>query len=337
MNLPFSIIDGRTIRDLLRDDLEGCIRVVRAAYLAHAEGRSVNPNSLFLTFPGRPRDRIIALPAHLAAPWNVSGIKWISSYPANVARGFPRASAVLVLNDAETGYPFACLESSVISAARTAASAVLAAQHLVGPERRIRSLGVVGTGLISRAVYRFLTGTGWEIDEVLLHDLDQAAAERFLGHVSARGRHKGARIMPDARSLISACDVVLFATTAGTPHIHERSLFAHRPVVLHLSLRDLAPELLLESWNVVDDFEHVLKAQTSPHLAEQRSGSRAFLTATIAEVVTGAKTVDRSRPIIFSPFGMGILDLAVGKWIYDRAVAAHRHHPIDDFFGDEEP
>ena len=169
--MPFTIIDGPTVSDLLHNDLTGCIRTVEAAYLAHAEGRTINPPSQFLTFPDQKRDRIIALPAHLGSPWNVSGIKWISSYPGNVARGFPRASAVLVLNDADTGYPFACLEGSAISAARTAASAILAAGLLNGLEHHVRSLGVVGTGVIARAVHRFLAGTGWDIDEVLLFDL----------------------------------------------------------------------------------------------------------------------------------------------------------------------
>jgi N-[(2S)-2-amino-2-carboxyethyl]-L-glutamate dehydrogenase len=42
--------------------------------------------------------------------------------------------------------------------------------------------------------------------------------------------------------------------------------------------------------------------------------------------------VDRSRPVIFSPFGMGILDVAIGKWVYDQAVAAGQDLRLDDFF-----
>ena len=102
--------------------------------------------------------------------------------------------------------------------------------------------------------------------------------------------------------------------------------------MLHISLRDLAPEILLRSQNVVDDVEHVMKANTSPHLAEQKTGNRSFVTGTLADIMTGRRSVNRCSPIIFSPFGMGILDLAVGKWVYDQAVASGRELRLSDFF-----
>jgi Predicted ornithine cyclodeaminase, mu-crystallin homolog len=106
------------------------------------------------------------------------------------------------------------------------------------------------------------------------------------------------------------------------------SWFEHNPVVLHVSLRDLAPEILLASTNLVDDVEHCLKANTSPHLAEQLTGSRDFLAGTLDDVMAGRVTVPADRPVVFSPFGLGVLDLAVGKYVYDevpvRRVARHR-------------
>jgi len=137
----FAVITAATILPLIRDDLSGCIAVVRDAYLAQAEGRGVNPRSVFMRFADRPDCRIIALPSHLGAPWRTSGLKWVASYPANVERGIPRASAVLLLNDHDFGHPFACLEGSVISAARTAASAVLAASHLRSGDHHVGTLG----------------------------------------------------------------------------------------------------------------------------------------------------------------------------------------------------
>src|SRR3989441_5719629 len=114
MQLELSIINGKSVFDIVRAQRGECIRIVQEAYLAHADGQSVNPDSYFLKFPDKPDCRIIALPAYLGNGFDVAGLKWIASYPANVHRGFPRASAVLVLNSYDTRDPFAILESSII-------------------------------------------------------------------------------------------------------------------------------------------------------------------------------------------------------------------------------
>ena len=135
-----------------------------------------------------------------------------------------------------------------------------------------------------------------------------------------------------AEALIRPSEPVVFATIAGEPHVHDVSWFDHNPLVLHVSLRDLAPQILLASTNVVDDVEHCLKANTSPHLVEQRTGNRDFLTGTLDDVMTGRVTVPADRPVVFSPFGLGVLDLAVGKYVYDEVARSGELRVIDDFF-----
>ena len=76
---------------------------------------------------------------------------------------------------------------------------------------------------------------------------------------------------------------------------------SHHPVVLHVSLQDLAPQILLASTNVVDDVEHCLKADTSPHLVEQLTGNRDFLAGTLDEVMAGRVSVPADQPVVFSP------------------------------------
>jgi len=332
MAFELSIINGKTVADIVRAHRADCIDVVRDAYLAHDGGHSVNPDSYFLRFPDKPDCRIIALPAYLGNGFHVAGIKWIASYPENVRRGFPRASAVLVLNDCDTGYPFAILESSIISAARTAASATLAAYWLSGQTRRTEALGIVGTGFIARYVYDFLIDTGWTIKDVRLFDKSPGEAEKFKRTVCRAEQHRSVKVVPHVTELLGASDLIVFTTVASVPHVADAWVFDHNPIVLHISLRDLAPEILLQAQNVVDDVEHVMKANTSPHLAEQLSGNRNFVTGTLADVLLGRRSVHRNRPIIFSPFGMGILDVAVGKWVYDQAAAAGHDQRIPDFF-----
>ena len=250
----------------------------------------MNPPSYFLRFPDRPSARIIALPASIGGTVRVDGLKWISSFPDNTAAGLPRASAVLILNDHDTGYPFACLESSIISATRTAASAALAADRLTRDRPRPARIGFVGTGLIARYVHTFLAGTGWSFDEVGVHDLSADSAAGFRGYLERAGTAGRITVHDSAEALIRSSDLVVFATIAARPHVHDVSWFAHHPLVLHVSLRDLAPEIVLASANVVDDVEHCLKADTSPHLAEQLTGNRDFVPGTLPDVLAGRVT-----------------------------------------------
>jgi N-[(2S)-2-amino-2-carboxyethyl]-L-glutamate dehydrogenase len=333
VNVPsFAVIPGAQVQDALRGREQEVMELCEATYRLHSAGDSVNPPSYFLRFPDRPSSRIIALPASIGGQTPVDGLKWISSFPENVAAGIPRASAVLILNDHDTGYPFACLESSIISATRTAALAASAAGWLTRERRRPARVGFFGTGLIARYIHTFLAGTGWSFDEIGVHDLSADSAAGFKAYLEQP--HSAARVTvhEGAEQLIRSSDLVIFATIAGEPHVGDLSWFEHNPVVLHVSLRDLTPEIVLASTNIVDDVEHCLKANTSPHLAEQLTGNRDFLHGTLDDVMAGRVAVRSDRPLIFSPFGLGVLDLAVGKHVYDEVARSGGLHVVDDFF-----
>lgn len=129
-------------------------------------------------------------------------------------------------------------------------------------------------------------------------------------------------------------DMVVFATNAGTPYVDAPLSFRPGQIILNISLRDIAPELILGSENIFDDVDHCLKANTSPHLAEQRVGDRRFVTGTLAQLIRGEISLDRSKSLIFSPFGMGILDLALGKSLYDEAHQRGLTTSVPGFFGE---
>jgi ornithine cyclodeaminase len=329
---PFAVISGVQVQRALEGRQGPIVELVESTYRLHSAGNSVNPPSYFLQFPDRPSSRIIALPASIGGPLRVDGLKWISSFPENVAAGIPRASAVLILNDHDTGYPFACLESSIISATRTAALAASSADWLSRDRTPPARVGFFGVGLIARYIHTFLAGTGWSFDEIGVHDLSADSAAGFRGYLEQSGAAGRITVYDRPEQLIRSSDLVIFATVAGEPHVSDLSWFGHNPLVLHVSLRDLAPEILLASTNIVDDVEHCLKASTSPHLAEQLTGSRDFLAGTLDDVMAGRVTVPGDRPAVFSPFGLGVLDLAVGKYVYDEVTRSGDLHVISDFF-----
>ncbi|MER6101602.1 2,3-diaminopropionate biosynthesis protein SbnB [Streptomyces sp. NPDC001832] len=329
---PFAVISGAQVQRALHGREKRIVELVEATYRVHGAGDSVNPPSYFLRFPDRPSSRIIALPASIGGDVRVDGLKWISSFPENVTAAIPRASAVLILNDHDTGYPFACLESSIISATRTAASAASAADWLSRDRPRPTRVGFFGVGLIARYIHTFLVGNGWSFNEIGVHDLSADSAAGFRCYLEQSGTTGRITVHDSAEQLIRNSDLVVFATVAGQPHVSDLSWFTHNPLVLHVSLRDLTPEILLASTNFVDDIEHCLKANTSPHLAEQLTGNRDFLHGTLDDVMAGRVTVPADRPVVFSPFGLGVLDLAVGKYVYDEVVRSGELHVVDDFF-----
>jgi ornithine cyclodeaminase len=331
------ILRGGEIADLLSGRELDVIDAVGRAYLAHARGASSLPHSTFLRFPEDDLNRIIALPAYLGDGgdgFGVAGLKWVASFPGNVKKGLARASAVLILNNAATGLPEAILESSLINARRTAASAALAARELRrGREgRETADAGLIGTGVINFETARFLLHTVPGLARFHVYDLDRERAESFAARL-AQEVSREVRVAEAPEEVLRTCPLVAFATTAVRPHVADLAACPPGATILHTSLRDLTAEVILAADNVVDDPDHVSRAQTSIHLAEQQTGDRGFIRCTLADLLAGTAPPkkDENAVTIFSPFGLGVLDLAVGQLVRDRALETGRGTVIESF------
>ena len=333
-NLPsvptFYVVPGSTVKRVIDHNKKQVFDAVEAAYRLHNSGNTSNPESSFLRYPEKPSARIIALPAHLGGAVQKSGIKWISSFPENIASNLARASAVLILNDATTGYPLACIEASLISATRTAASAALAAEH-ISPHPFEGTLAVIGTGVIARTTIEWLLFRNWKFRKISLYDVDRKEAEHFNKWL--RDQHNlQAQIEDCLENAIAGSSLILFATTTLAPYVADEKLFQHSPTVLHLSLRDICVNVILASQNIVDDVDHCLQAKTSLHLTEMATGNRDFVSGSLVDVMDQKFKLDRDRSRIFSPFGLGVLDLAVGNFVFEAATLSGEAVAVPDFF-----
>jgi 2,3-diaminopropionate biosynthesis protein SbnB len=330
------IIRHGEVAGLLEGHEKEIIDLVADAYRRHDEGRTSLPHSVFLRFPDRPRDRIIGLPGYLGGATEgssdeVAGMKWISSFPGNVEAGMERASAAILLNSLENGHPEALIEGSLISARRTAASAALGARLLLGA-RRPTGVSLIGTGVINREILRFLAAERPDLDALAVYDKDPDRAKRFTA--------ENARLLPNAKvrhcatlnEALGAHDLISFATTAGTPYT-DLDACSPSAVVLHISLRDLTVPAVLSSHHLVDDPGHVLREHTSLHLAEQQTGGHDFIDASIGALLRGTARFrpDPGRPLVYSPFGLGVLDLALARFVRDAARASGGGTLIDGF------
>jgi 2,3-diaminopropionate biosynthesis protein SbnB len=318
-----SVLDGR--EELVLD-------LVRDAYLVHADGGTALPHSIFLRFPGNERDRIIGLPGYLGGEHPTAGFKWVSSFPGNITSGVERASAVVVLNSLSNGKATALLDGTVISARRTAAGAALAARKLsaVGSATGVT---LFGCGAINFEVLRFLRVSLPELREVTLYDLDRVRAGSFADRIRGAWPELEVDLASGADEAMAAQPVVSLATTAARPHLTTDACLPGS-VVLHLSLRDLTVESILAARNVVDDTDHVSREGTSIHLTEQATGGRDFVHAEIGDLLREpGSDVDPERVTVFSPFGLGVLDLALAEAVRAEGARTGLGTAVEGFQG----
>src|SRR5512136_2041356 len=133
-------------------DMSSVISLLETAFHEKGAGKVEMPPK-----PGihtMPDAFIHAMPAFIPALQS-AGIKWVSGYPENHKRGLPYITGLLILNDAETGLPYAVMDCTWITAYRTGAASALAAKYLARTQSEVAGIlacGVQGrTNLIALA------------------------------------------------------------------------------------------------------------------------------------------------------------------------------------------
>jgi len=309
------IIGAEEVATALQGREQAVLDAVQKAYETHARGASSLPHSSFLRFPDSDDDRIICLPAYLGDDFQLAGVKWVASVPGNVARGAERASAVIILNDRVSGRPQAILEGSIINKQRTAASAALASRVLAAEEPH--TIGFVGCGPVNSAVAQYLGFVWPDAKRFVAYDLDPARSEAFAADLLERRGELELTVSPSLDTLLAECSLVSFGTTAATPYVDNLDGCPAGATILHVSLRDLGIRAILSSHNIVDDLDHVNRAATSIQLASEHEGHTDFVDGSLGDILLDRISLPErdGRKLIFSPFGLGVLDLAVADLV----------------------
>ena len=325
------IVGATEVEAALQGREESVLNAVQKAYETHSRGASSLPHSSFLRFPDSDKDRIICLPAYLGDDYQLAGVKWIASVPDNVARGMERASAVMILNDRLTGRPKAVVEGSIISKQRTAASAALASKVLAREEPG--AIGFVGCGPINIAVAQFLAVAWPNVSRFVAFDLDPDRAAAFGETLLTLRPGASFSVASNLSGLMSECQMVSFGTTAITPYVDDLDASPSGSTILHVSLRDLSASTILGNHNIVDDLDHVNRAATSIHLASQQVGHTDFVHSSIGDILLGKTRLPErdGRKLIFSPFGLGVLDLAVADLVMKALAESGGGTRVDSF------
>lgn len=290
--------------------IEDCIKI-------KALGDCSHPLKPYLRYRD-PINRIIAMPAFVGGSINLSGIKWIASFPNNGRLGLPRAHNTVILNQADTGQPVAFFNSGLISALRTAAvsglmlKAFLEARHL----ETVR-VGIVGWGPIGRThLDMFIELLGNKLGQITIYDLKEIDPDTIPEHVRAM-----THIANDWQTVYHNVDVFTTCTVSSKRYIDEEP--QKGILLLNVSLRDFKPESVAKvNAIVVDDWLEVCRENTDIEQLHLHCGLRQADVLTIEDVIcrNGMTAYPNDEPVFFSPMGLAVFDIAVAGYYLQEAL-----------------
>lgn len=289
------LLSRRDVEKVL--SLDDCIDAVENAFATAAHP----PSSLSVHVDGG------AFHVKAATESRYFAVKCNGNFFANPERGLPRIQGLIMLCDATNGTPLALFDSMFITILRTGAATGVAARQLA--PRDAKTLLVSGCGNQGRvsidAVRRVRS-----IERVFLYDVDPARAAGLAREVGG-----------EAVDRIVDADISVLCTPSKEAYFSnaKRGSFVAAVGADSSEKLEVAPELMKRAAVVVDDLEQCATFGDLRGAIAANLMTRDDVSATLREVITGAKRVE-GDVIIFDSTGTALQDVAAASIAYERAV-----------------
>jgi len=278
------------------------IESMEKMFQAKGQGRTEMPPKPGI-HPGAGDNFIHAMPASIP-DLNSAGIKWVSGFPENPAKGLPYISGLLIFNDVQTGLPLSVMDGVWMTAKRTGAASVISARYLARPESSV--MGMLGCGVQGRSHVEALKVL-FPLEKVMAYDASEDARNQYAEEIGAKFELEVVPVQTP-QGAVTGCDIVV---TAG-PMVDEGA-FA--------SLVDYDSYWQPAAMQETDIF---CTDDTNQFRAVQQAGyfkGIPDLQADLGELVTGQKP-GRQTPAqrtMTANLGLALDDMAVAPLIYQKA------------------
>jgi len=268
--------------------------------------------------PNHDASCVLIMPAW--RPHQLMGVKLVSVWPGNNAKGESAVSGVYVLISCDNGHPVAVLDGTALTLRRTAAAAALAARKLA--RQNSRTLAMLGTGALSVPLVQAHVDV-MPFDSVLVWGRQVGKAQAVVAQLQQQGI--AASAATDLEQTLAQADVVAAATTATEPFIRTDWV---RPGT-HLGLigaftaqmAEAEPALMAQAQVFADSRSAVLEKGGEVFQAIQQGLiAPAAIQAELAELAAqpeGHWRRDAQDITVFKSVGFASLDLIAAELVYN--------------------
>ncbi|MBA2332088.1 MAG: ornithine cyclodeaminase family protein [Actinobacteria bacterium] len=285
---------------------ETAFAAIRHAFVAHARGEWTMQPKLYVT--NYPAGDFRAMPA---LGGGHALLKWVTSFPGNPALGLPTVAGLVILSNADTGAVEAILDAGSVTALRTGAAAVLAADVLGREDAK--TAAVVGAGVNGKAAASTFLALGREVS---LWDVDLARAEVAadnLGATVAATREEA--LAADLLVTVTPGQEILLHAESLRPGQHVSLMGADGPGKAEIAFAEIArARVFCDEWAQAShggELAAAVEAGAIGHADVTELG------AVLIGSAIGRSTADEIT--LFDSTGLAIQDLAIAKAALERA------------------
>jgi alanine dehydrogenase len=282
---------------------ERALEAVRDAFIAYASGEWTMPPKVYV--PAYPAGDFRAMPA---LGGGHALLKWVTSFPGNPAQGLPTVTGLVLLSDASNGMLKAALDAGAVTALRTGAAAVLAAETL----GRDGNAAVIGAGVNGRAAVRTFVARG---RRVLLYDVDVDRAREVADELGAETTSREEALAAEVVVTVTPGREIVFPEGSLQAGQHASLMGADGPGKAEIAVEEMARVHVF-----CDDWEQASHNGDLAHAVVAGAITREGVTE-LGGVLTG-KTPGRQSSdeiTIFDSTGLAIQDLAIALAAMERA------------------
>jgi ornithine cyclodeaminase/alanine dehydrogenase len=321
------LLTRREVAELL--SLDECIAAVENAFRLYGEGKTSPPGILGIHAHGGGF-HIKAGLLEVGRTYFVA--KTNANFPQNMPRfELPTIQGIIILCDAENGYPLALMDSIEITILRTGAATAVAAKYLARPESNV--VTICGCGNQGRVQLSALAKV-LPIERFYAFDQDTSRARQFADEMSSEIRLT-AQAVGNLKSAVRDSDVCVTCTPAKEYFLKKEFVkpgtFIAAVGADNAEKQELDPQLFASNKTVADILEQCATIGDLHHALQAGLTTRANVHAELGEVIAGRKVGRTSKDeiIIFDSTGMALQDAAAAAVVYEKAVHSGKGVTID--------
>ena len=323
------VISQENIAEIFRGNAESIFEIIENSFRKYLNGEIIMPDKISQIFDEKTQNRINCMPATLIND-KVCGMKWVSVFPSNAAKGIQNVTGVMLLSELETGFPIAFIDGTLSTKMRTAAVGCTAAKYLA--PSKVETIGIIGAGEEARMHFTLLKHLFPTINECRVSSMNTTIEQGFID--------KFKDIVPDV-SFISCnnddylcangADIIVTAISGQCPVLKARDI-TKGGLYIHVGgwedeygVAQKADKIVCDEWEVV---KH--RSQTLCRMYKEGLLKDEDIYANLSDLIAGTKKgrENDNEFIYFNSVGLSYIDINFANYIYKEAEKLGLHKEV---------